>query len=157
MIDIAPEAAPRLTGGGFLSEGPARPGASARELYRRRVWLSVRASVAAVAVMFTLVLLGLDLTLEQWAYIIVATPIGTGLYVLPDIYVIGRQFRLIGDTLSRLDRGERPSPAEISKTIVHALNLPFYSFLRVTFLHGPLATLSISTAMITADLMIVTG
>ena len=59
---------------------------------------------------------------------------------IPSTYA--KQFRLIGDTLSRLDRGERPSPAEISKTIVHALNLPFYSFLRVTFLHGPLATLS---------------
>ncbi len=157
MIDIAPVAASRLPGGGFLSEGPARPAASARELYRRLVWLYVRASIAAVAVMFTLVLLGLDLSLEQWAYILVATPIGMGIYVLPDIYVIGRQFRPVGDTLARIDRGERPSPAEISQTIVHALNLPFYSFLRVTFLHGPLATISISTIMIGANYLFGAG
>ena len=112
MIDIAPEAASRLPGGGLLSQGPAQPASSTRELYRRLVWLYVRASVAAVVVMFTLVLLGLDLSLEQWAYIIVATPIGVGMYVLPDIYVIGRQFRPIGETLSRLDRGDRPSPAD---------------------------------------------
>src|SRR5437763_2955819 len=151
MIDIAPEAASRLPGGGLLSQGPAQPVSSTRELYRRLVWLYVRASVAAVIVMFTLVLLGLDLSLEQWAYIIVATPIGVGIYVLPDIYVIGRQFRLIGDTLNRLDRGEVPGPAEISRTLVHALNLPFYSFVRVTFMHGPLATISILTIMIAAN------
>src|ERR1700722_3156130 len=157
MIDIAPEAAPRLPGGGFLSEGPARPAGSARELYRRLVWLYVRASVAAVAVMFTLVLLGLDLSLEQWAYILVATPIGVGIYVLPDIYVIGRQFRPIAATLTRLDHGDRPTPQEVSKTIVHALNLPFYSFVRVTFLHGPLATISILTIMIGANLLFGAG
>src|SRR3954451_21625813 len=157
MIDIAPEAAGRLPGGGLLSQGPARPAVSARELYRRLVWLYVRASVAAVVVMFTLVLLGLDLSLEQWAYIIVATPIGVGLYVLPDIYVIGRQFRPIGETLLRLDRGDRPSPAEISRTLVHALNLPFYSFIRVTFLHGPLATISIITIMVGANYLFGAG
>jgi adenylate cyclase len=151
MIDIAPEAARSLPGDGVLLQGPARPAVSARELYRRLVWLYVRASVAAVIVMFTLVLLGLDLSVEQWAYIIVATPIGVGIYVLPDIYVIGRQFRLIGDTLNRLDRGEVPGPAEISRTLVHALNLPFYSFVRVTFMHGPLATISILTIMIAAN------
>src|SRR5262249_47036216 len=121
------------------------------------VWLYVRASVAAVVVMFTLVLLGLDLSLEQWAYIILATPVGVGLYVLPDIYVIGRQFRPIGDVLSRLDRGERPGGAEISGTIVHALNLPFYSFLRVTFLHGALATISIIAIIVTPNVLFGAG
>src|ERR1051325_9152309 len=116
MIDIAPEAASGLPGGGLLSREPAQPASSTRELYRRLVWLYVRASVAAVVVMFTLVLLGLDLSLEQWAYIIVSTPIGVGMYVLPDIYVIGRQFRPIGETLSRLHRGDRPSGARGPQT-----------------------------------------
>src|SRR5437764_1061687 len=82
---------------------------SAPALLRRVVWLYVQASGAAVAVMFTLVLLGLDLDLQQWMIILAMTPFGVCLYVLPDVYVIGRQLRPIGEMLSRLDRGERPA------------------------------------------------
>ena len=148
MIDLAPDATAVLPAGSSLAQQPAQPSVSARDLFRRVVWLYIKASAAAVAVMFTLVLLGLDLNLEQWIIILVMTPVGVGLYVLPDVYVIGRQLRPIGNILSRLDRGERPSAAEVSRTIVHALNLPFYSFLRVTFLHGPLATGSVLLVMV---------
>ena len=147
MTDLAPGVAAALPSGPSLAEEPAQPSASARHLQRRIVWLYVKASAAAVAVMFTLVLLGLDLNLEQWIIILTMTPIGVGFYVLPDVYLIGRQLRPISDVLSRLDRGERPDPVEVSNAIVQALNLPFYSFLRVTFLHGPLATLSVLIVM----------
>jgi adenylate cyclase len=151
MTDFAPEVAASLPGGSSLAEAPAQPTASARHLLRRIVWLYIKASAAAVAVMFLLVLLGLDLNLQQWLIILLMTPLGVGFYVLPDILVIWRQLRPIGLTLSRLDRGERPSAAEVSNAIVHALNLPFYSFLRVTFLHGPLATGSVLIVMIGAN------
>ena len=111
MIDLAPHATAALPGGPSLAEQPAQPSGSARNLFRRIVWLYVKASAAAVAVMFTLVLLGLDLNLQQWLIILVMTPIGVGFYVLPDVYVIGRQLRPIAGILTRLDRGERPSAA----------------------------------------------
>jgi adenylate cyclase len=154
MIDLAPEVTAALPGGRSLAEQPAQSSQSARALLRRIVLLYIQASLAAVAVMFTLVLLGLDLDLQQWMIILVMTPFGVGLYVVPDVFVIRRQLRPISLILSRLDRGERPPTDEVSQAIVHALNLPFYSFLRVTFLHGPLATLSVLLVMIGADYLL---
>ena len=41
--------------------------------------------------------------------------------------------------LQMIDRGERCSSAGASRAIVRALNLPFFSFLKVTQFHGPAA------------------
>jgi len=129
------------------------PVASARALHRRLVLVYVGGSIAAVAVMFILALLGLDFTWTQWMILLGATPSGVAFYVLPDIYLIGRHLRPVANALDRLDRGERPSPKEISATLVRALNLPFYSFVRVTFLHGPMATISVLVTMWVASLL----
>jgi len=157
MIDLAPQIAASLPGGPSLMEKPVQPSRSARDLFWRIVRLYIQASAAAVVVMFMLVLLGLDLNLQQWLIILVATPFGVGFYVMPDIYLIGRQLRPIGLVLSKIDHGIRPAPAEISKAIVDALNVPFYSFMRVTFLHGPLATLSVLVVMIGANYVVDAG
>jgi adenylate cyclase len=123
---------------------------SAKALHRHLIWLYVQGSLAAVVVMFFLALLGLDFTLYQWMVLLVATPAAVLFYVLPDIYVIGRHYRPIGSALRQLERGERPSPALVSAALVRALNLPFYSFVRVTFMHGPMATLSVLLVMLGA-------
>ena len=130
---------------------------SAKGLHRHLIWLYVQGSLAAVVVMFFLALLGLDFTRYQWVVLFSLTPFGMAFYVLPDIYVIGRHFRPIGEALSRLDRGEAPRPAQVSAALARALNLPFYSFVRVTFMHGPMATVAILIVMVVANRFAGTG
>jgi adenylate cyclase len=135
---------------GIRRTAPARSW-SAKRLHRHLIWLYCQGSAAAVAVMFFLALLGLDFTAYQWIVLLCATPAGIAFYLLPDIYVIGRHFRPIGEALSRLERGETPSNAQVSAALVAALNLPFYSFVRVTFMHGPLATVALLIVMALAN------
>jgi adenylate cyclase len=128
------------------TKGPgsaAIPNSSARQLHRHLIWLEVKASAVAVVVMFLLAFLGLDFTRDQWLAILVGLPFCVACYMIPDIYAIGRHFRPVGLVLSRLDRGETPTRAEVSAAVTRALNLPFFGFLRVNLLHGPLATISI--------------
>ena len=118
-----------------------QPGtASADGLFRRLVWLYVKSSLAAVAVTFFLALLGLEFTPLQWGLFLAVSPFGIAFYVGADIYLIWRHFEPIRIALSRLDKGETPDAEQASAALVRALNLPFYSFLRITFAHGPMAT-----------------
>jgi adenylate cyclase len=116
---------------------------SARKVYRDLVWLEAKASAAAVSIMFILSLLGLDLTLDQWGFILLGMPFCVTSYMIPDIYLITRHFQPIGAALSRLDHGETPTRAEASAAVARALNLPLLSFLRINVVHGPVATVSI--------------
>jgi adenylate cyclase len=68
-------------------------------------------------------------------------------YTLPDIYMLSRHVRPITSVLEMLDRGQRPEPYAVSRAIVRALNLPYFSFLRVTFFHGPSAAILAGTAL----------
>ena len=119
------------------------PSPSARSVYRDLVWLEAKASVAAISIMFILALLGLDLTLDQWGFMLVGMPFCVASYMIPDIYLISRHFRPIRVALSHLDHGERPTRVEASAALARALNLPLLSFLRINVIHGPLATISI--------------
>jgi len=67
--------------------------------------------------------------------------------VLIDVYLIRRHYIPVGIALQKLDAGQAPTQIESSQAIVRALNLPFYSFLRVTFLHGPCATILLVIGM----------
>ncbi len=155
MIDLAPNlTASPLPGDTRRSQALA---SSARGLYRQLVWFYVNASIAAVSVMFVLAALGLDLTYRQWEILFIATPIGVAFYILPDIYLLTRQFAPIGHALSRLDRGERPSIGDTSAALVRALNMPFLAFLRITLVHGPLATVSILVNMLGASYVLDAG
>jgi adenylate cyclase len=118
-------------------------GPSARKVYRDLVWLEANASLAAICIMFVLSFLGLDFTLEQWGFVGLGIPFCVTSYMIPDLYLIGRHFRPLGAVLSRLDRGETPTPAEASAAVARALNLPLLSFLRISIVHGPVATVSI--------------
>jgi adenylate cyclase len=154
MTDLAGQlAAPSLRGAPVAERAAAASGVSAHELYRRLVKLYITGSFAAVAVMLTLALLGLEFTLYQWMVLLAATPAAVAFYTLPDVYVIGRHVRPVSNALARLDRGEQLSPAEASAILVRALNLPFYSFMRVTLLHGPMATAAVLITMFGADLV----
>jgi adenylate cyclase len=102
----------------------------------------MQASCVAVAVVFFLAFLGLELTARQWLLILLGSPFGVALYTLPDLALIGRHYRPIGAILERLERREKVSKLDISRGTVHALNLPENSFLRVTLLHGPAAAVA---------------
>ncbi len=116
-------------------------GTSATRLLWYLVWTYVLASAAAVGVTFFLVLLGLEFTLRQWGIFLSIAALVIPCYTLPDVYMIARHIRPITSVLQVLDRGERPSSADASRAIVRALNLPFFSFLRITFFHGPAAAI----------------
>ena len=113
---------------------------SSGALHLRLLGLYVAGSGVAVVVTFALVFVGLEFTTYQWVLLLVAAAIIVPVYVIPDIYVIGRHYRPIGSVLRTLDGGRASAPREVSAAIVRALNLPFYSFVRVTFMHGPMAT-----------------
>ncbi|MFQ6007065.1 MAG: hypothetical protein ACE5OQ_16365, partial [Woeseia sp.] len=148
MVDITTDASSDLPG----KEAPPA-GETARKLLWRLIWLYVQGSVAAVVVTFFLVFLGLEFTGYQWLLLLAATPVAVPIYVLLDIYVINRHYRPIGHVLAHLDRGEIVAVPEVSRALVRALNLPFYSFIRVTFIHGPAATVVIIAALITFNVL----
>lgn len=124
-----------------LTEAGAAPAkATARSLLWRLVWLYVLGSSAAVITTFFLAFIGLQFTGYQWLGLLILTPLVVPAYVLIDIYLIRRHYAPLGIVLAKLEADRPPLQKELSAAIVRALNLPFYSFLRVTFLHGPLAT-----------------
>src|SRR5437016_3060832 len=59
-------------------------GPSARQVYRELIWLEAKASGAAIVILFTLSLLGLDFTSEQWGFVLVGAPFCVSLYMIPD-------------------------------------------------------------------------
>lgn len=117
-------------------------GTFSRDLLRKLIWLYVEGSLVAITVCFLLFFLGLEFTLRQWMLFLVAIPAGMALYVVPDIYLIIRNYRRVGIALEKMDRGITPTVEEVSNAIVRALNLPMYAFTRITFLHGPGAALA---------------
>ena len=127
------------------------PSDSAGTLLWRLIWLYVAGSVAAVVVTFALVLIGLEFTLRQWLLLFAIAAIVVPIYMAPDIFVIGRHYRPIGRFLRALGEGRSPTSRQASEAIVRALNLPFYSFVRVTFLHGPAATGLLVVGLVSAN------
>ena len=126
-------------------------GTSAAHLRWYMVGTYMLASAAAVLVTFALVLLGLEFSLRQWGVFLIAACFIIPVYVLPDVYMIGRHLRPITAVLAVVDRGERPTSREVSRAIVRALNLPFFSFVRVTLFHGPIASVGAGLALIVAN------
>jgi adenylate cyclase len=72
-------------------------------------------------------------------------------YTVPDVWLLSRHVRPITAVLEVIDRGQRPEAQAVSRALVRALNLPYFSFLRVTFFHGPAATIFAGLAMIIAN------
>lgn len=112
------------------------------------VLIYFQGSAAAVVIALILVLLGLEFTRWQWITLCMAIPVGVGIYTSVDVYAIRAHLRPISRALRRLDRGEAVSTDLLADALVQALNLPFLSFLRVTLLHGPMATVLLSLALL---------
>jgi len=112
---------------------------SARRLLLHLIGFYLAGSGGAVVITLFLALVGLEFTLWQWAYLLLSVLWVVPVYVLLDVYVIRRHYRPLGDTLEILDRGQAPDNWSASRALVRALNLPFLSFVRVTFIHGPAA------------------
>ena len=111
------------------------------------VWTYVWGSLAAVAVMFVLVALGLEFTGQQWLdFLLIAFFVVPG-YTLPDLYLIWRHVQPVTRVLETLGKNEKSDTRDVSKAIVCTLNLPFYAFLRVTLFHGPMATIFVGIGM----------
>ena len=131
----------------IMDTAPIAGGNSARALFWRMVVLYLLGSLAAVVISLLLVFLGLELNGWQWAALMMGVPVGVSIYTAADIVVIRRHLRPICEALQPLDRGERPGDEVLAAALVQALNLPFLSFLRVTGLHGPMATILLCTIM----------
>ena len=63
------------------------------------------------------------------------------------VYIIVRHYRPLGNVLRQLDRREKPKEGDVAKALVQALNLPFYAFMRVSSVHGPLAAIAVLSVL----------
>jgi adenylate cyclase len=116
---------------------------SGRALFWRLILIYLSATTVAVSLTLLLGLLGLEFTTRQWVIIWMSAPFATAFFASIDGFVIHRHLAPLAPVLTALDRGERPDDAAIGAALVRALNLPQYSAVRVTVLHGPMATLSL--------------
>jgi adenylate cyclase len=120
---------------------------TARRLLLHLIGFYLAGSGGAVVITLFLALVGLEFTLGQWIYLLLSVLWVVPLYLLVDVYVIRRHYRPLGDTLDILDRGQTPDNWSASRALVRALNLPFLSFVRVTFIHGPAAAGLVTLAL----------
>lgn len=130
------------------------PMAGGREVSRFRmylVWTYLGGSTAALFVTCFLIFLGFEFTLRQWLDFLLIAAFVVPAYTVPDVYLIMRQIRGLTGVLAKLDRGETPSTHDTSKAIVDMLNLPYYSFMRVTLFHGPSAAILVGICMFAAN------
>ena len=124
---------------------------SGRALFWRMVVVYHLASLAAVVVTLLLVLLGLEFTGWQWVCMFIMLLPGVAFYTSLDVVAIRRQIRPVVEALAYVDRGA-PLPDRVATDgLIGALNLPFLSALRVTLLHGPMATLAATMALILSN------
>lgn len=132
--------------------GPAAKAAdSGRALFWRLIWIYLLATGTAVTVSMGLGLAGLEFTVRQWLLFWACVPPATAFFTSIDVLVIRSHLRPLTSVLSAVDRGERPPDAAIATAIVRALNLPQMSAVRVTLLHGPMATLALIASIFTLN------
>ena len=122
-------------------------GDSHSKLFWRLIGIYILASGVAVALTLLLGLFGLEFTARQWLIFWMAVPIGVAFYTSIDVIVIRRHLSPLAPALAGLDAGEHTDPVVIATALVRTLNLPLFSALRVTLLHGPMATLSLCGAI----------
>jgi adenylate cyclase len=113
---------------------------SARALLWRLIWIYQGGCAAAVVITLLLVLLGLEMTGYQWLVVLLMLPVAVAIYNIADVIVLRRHAIPVMNALATLDRGGDGPEDVLAPGLVRALNLPYLSFIRVTFLHGPLVT-----------------
>ncbi|MDZ4369963.1 MAG: adenylate/guanylate cyclase domain-containing protein [Phenylobacterium sp.] len=129
----------------------AAPVDTGRALFWRLITIYFLATGAAVTVSMGLGLLGLEFTPRQWLLFWLCVPVATAFFTSIDVVVIRRHLHPLAPVLSALDRGERPPDSALAEAAVRALNLPQMSAVRVTILHGPMATISLCAAIYTLN------
>lgn len=129
----------------------ATGGRSSRAMFWNMTLLYLQGSLAAAVVTLLLVLLGLELTGHQWVILLSAALPGIAIYTITDIIVLHRQLSPIRKALAALDAGRVPDEDILARALTRSLNLPFLAFLRVTCLHGPLATLLLCSVLVGAN------
>jgi adenylate cyclase len=133
------------------------PANSARSLYWRLVLLYIYGTLVAVAVVFSLAALGLELRWAQWMIFFYQLPFAVAFYTIPDMWLISKHYRPLGEGLRALDSGNVSDPNLIGDALARALNLPYLSAMRVTFLHGPLASIAVLGATLGTEFIFKTG
>ena len=124
---------------------------SARALYRGLVLLFIKGSIPAVLGTITLCFLGLQFSPEQWLKLVPQIPPYVALFIVPELWLIRRYYRPLGQVWDLLDRGIAPSQAAISQALVRALNLPYYAFLRVTLVRGLVGALAALSSLLVTN------
>jgi adenylate cyclase len=120
------------------------PGAFLWQLIR----IYIYGTVTATGVVMVLMYLGLDMTTEKWFLFMMSLPVATFVFIGPDIFLIARHSKPIRVVLDAVEQKKPVSSHDIDSALTALLNLPFFSFLRVTFLHGPLACISLIGTLI---------
>jgi len=121
----------------------AAPVDTGRALLWRLILIYLSATSVAVALTLLLGLLGLEFTPRQWVIFWMAVPFGVTFFTSIDVVVVRGHLAPLTPVLAALDRGERPGDMAVAAALVRALNLPQYSAVRVTVLHGPMAVVSL--------------
>ncbi len=130
---------------------------TSKQLHWRFVRLYVVGSCAAVSITLLLALIGLGFSTDQWWYFLYITLPVVLAFVSIDIYALNAHYQKLGSVLSQLDAGLVPDNETIAQGIVRALNMPYLSFLRVTFLHAPLAAIFTMIAMMIGNVFFDVG
>jgi adenylate cyclase len=146
-----------MIGPRLLQRARQAEGDSGRALLWRLIWIYQGGCAAAVVITLVLVLLGLELTGYQWLVILLMLPAAVAVYNLADVWLLHRHARPVMDGLRALDRGGDAHEALLATALVRALNLPYLSFLRVTFLHGPLVTVLVYVVPSSANWLLGAG
>lgn len=130
---------------------------TAQQLHWRFIKLYVIGSCAAVSITMLLALIGLGFSSDQWWYFLFITLPVVSAFVSIDIFALNIHYKKLGSVLSQLEAGLVPDNDTIAQGIVRALNMPYLSFLRVTFLHAPLAAVFTMIAMAIGNVYFDTG
>ncbi len=143
-----------------LTAGAAEhaPQDSAKALRWRLTLIYVYGCTVAIVVTFALVGLGLEFTVQQWLTFLAQMPGAVIVYTTLDLIVLRRHFRPLGAALSALDEfGQSAPPDVIGSGLVQAINMPFLAMMRVTFLHGPVASVLVVICTIGTEPWLHTG
>jgi len=104
-------------------------------------WLFIKGVIYPGALTIGLCFLALELRLDQWWKMLPLVPVGVLVYALPEAWLMRQLYKPVGQALASIDAGRAPEPELIAAAVVRALNLPYYSFLRITIIRGLLGAL----------------
>ncbi|MBL6751265.1 MAG: GAF domain-containing protein [Nevskia sp.] len=124
-----------------------------RALKRGLYVLFFKGTIPATLGTIFLCFLGLQFTGRQWLLLVPQIPQYVVLYIVPELLMIRHYLRPLGGVLDQLNAGAPVPRAAISGSLVRALNLPYYAFLRVTLVRGSLGALVAFSSLLFSNLL----